>query len=66
MKLDELGKIKNILEANLPLKIENQGKMLRSKIGLLFLKMFDIDSESEYFASNLPYGKQRKLEIARA
>lgn len=48
MKLDELGKIKNILEANLPLKIENQGKMLRSKIGLLFLKMFDIVIEEKY------------------
>ena len=30
------------------------------------LKVFDLDKESEYLASNLPYGKQRKLEIARA
>ena len=30
------------------------------------LKVFDLDSESESFAKNLPYGKQRKLEIARA
>ncbi len=30
------------------------------------LKVFDLDSESESFARNLPYGKQRKLEIARA
>ncbi|MGO5052644.1 ABC transporter ATP-binding protein [Lachnospiraceae bacterium LCP25S3_G4] len=30
------------------------------------LKVFDLDGESEYLASNLPYGKQRKLEIARA
>lgn len=30
------------------------------------LKVFDLDKELEYLASNLPYGKQRKLEIARA
>ena len=30
------------------------------------LKVFDLDGESELKASNLPYGKQRKLEIARA
>ena len=30
------------------------------------LQVFDLDKESEYLASNLPYGKQRKLEIARA
>ena len=30
------------------------------------LKVFDLDKESQYLASNLPYGKQRKLEIARA
>lgn len=30
------------------------------------LKVFDLDREADYKASNLPYGKQRKLEIARA
>ncbi len=30
------------------------------------LKVFDLDKECAYKASNLPYGKQRKLEIARA
>ncbi len=30
------------------------------------LKVFDLDGEMETLASNLPYGKQRKLEIARA
>jgi branched-chain amino acid transport system ATP-binding protein len=30
------------------------------------LKVFDLDKECDYLASNLPYGKQRKLEIARA
>jgi branched-chain amino acid transport system ATP-binding protein len=28
--------------------------------------VFDLDKESDYLAGNLPYGKQRKLEIARA
>lgn len=30
------------------------------------LKVFDLDSYANTLASNLPYGKQRKLEIARA
>ena len=30
------------------------------------LKVFDLDGEWDYKASNLPYGKQRKLEITRA
>lgn len=30
------------------------------------LKVFDLDKEASTKASNLPYGKQRKLEIARA
>ena len=30
------------------------------------LKVFDLDKEKDLLAQNLPYGKQRKLEIARA
>ena len=30
------------------------------------LKVFGLQDEADYLASNLPYGKQRKLEIARA
>ena len=30
------------------------------------LKVFDLDSVADYQAANLPYGQQRKLEIARA
>ena len=30
------------------------------------LKVFELDEEANYLAANLPYGKQRKLEIARA
>lgn len=33
---------------------------------LELLKVFDLDKEAGYKAANLPYGKQRKLEIARA
>ena len=33
---------------------------------LELLKVFDLDKEKDFLASNLPYGKQRKLEIARA
>lgn len=33
---------------------------------LRLLKVFDLDGEKDVLASNLPYGKQRKLEIARA
>jgi branched-chain amino acid transport system ATP-binding protein len=30
------------------------------------LKVFDLDKEAHLLSENLPYGKQRKLEIARA
>ncbi len=30
------------------------------------LKVFDLEKEADILAANLPYGKQRKLEIARA
>lgn len=30
------------------------------------LKVFDLEKEADVLATNLPYGKQRKLEIARA
>lgn len=33
---------------------------------LELLKVFDLDGYKDVLASNLPYGKQRKLEIARA
>lgn len=31
-----------------------------------FLKVFDLDGSADILAASLPYGKQRKLEIARA
>lgn len=33
---------------------------------LELLEVFDLAGEADYLAANLPYGKQRKLEIARA
>ncbi len=36
------------------------------KRAMELLKVFDLDQEADLLASNLPYGKQRKLEIARA
>ena len=40
-------------------------KMMKEK-ALEILKIFDLDEEASSLACNLPYGKQRKLEIARA
>ena len=37
-----------------------------NKRALELLEVFDLDGEANTLASNLPYGKQRKLEIARA
>ena len=39
---------------------------LMTEEAMELLKVFDLDKEADYLASNLPYGKQRKLEIARA
>lgn len=36
------------------------------KKAIELLEVFDLAAEKDYLASNLPYGKQRKLEIARA
>ena len=43
-----------------------QAEKSMNEHALELLKVFDLDKESNYLASNLPYGKQRKLEIARA
>lgn len=43
-------------------KVERQ----MTEEALKLLKVFDLDKEADILASNLPYGKQRKLEIARA
>ena len=48
----------------LPAFKEKEHEMNREAMKLL--KIFDLDKEANYKASQLPYGKQRKLEIARA
>ena len=48
----------------LPVHFRNE-KSLRADAREL-LRVFDLDNERNFQASNLPYGKQRKLEIARA
>lgn len=40
-------------------------KLMNERV-MEILKVFDLDGQADYLASNLPYGKQRKLEIARA
>ena len=40
-------------------------KQMQAK-AMEILKVFDLDGQCDYKAANLPYGKQRKLEIARA
>ena len=46
-------------------KFRRMEKELDEK-ALSILKVFELDGEAELKASQLPYGKQRKLEIARA
>ncbi|MBU3803561.1 MAG: ABC transporter ATP-binding protein [Candidatus Cellulosilyticum pullistercoris] len=48
----------------LPRYFKEEKEMDEKAIELL--KVFDLDKEKDFLASNLPYGKQRKLEIARA
>lgn len=44
----------------------HQAERAMDERAMELLRVFDLDKEAEYKASNLPYGKQRKLEIARA
>lgn len=48
----------------LPSYFKKEKEMNEKAISLL--EVFDLQGEADYLASNLPYGKQRKLEIARA
>lgn len=48
----------------LPAFFRKEKEMDKKAIELL--EVFDLADEKDYLASNLPYGKQRKLEIARA
>ena len=48
----------------LPRYFQEEKNIDREAVELL--KVFGLERERDYLASNLPYGKQRKLEIARA
>lgn len=54
--------IKGILRLPSYFKIEKE----MTKKAIELLKVFDLEQEKDFLAENLPYGKQRKLEIARA
>lgn len=49
---------------HLPSYVKREKEM--DKRALEILQVFDLDGQADTLASNLPYGKQRKLEIARA
>ena len=44
----------------------HQAEKAMNEKAMELLKVFELDGEADYKASNLPYGKQRLLEIARA
>lgn len=44
---------------------QKEEKLMDEK-AMELLKVFDLDDAAELTAANLPYGKQRRLEIARA
>lgn len=58
----EYSTLSAILRLPIYRKIERQ----MDEEAIRLLKVFDLDKEAGYKACNLPYGKQRKLEIARA
>ncbi len=47
-----------------PAMLREEAKSIEEAMGLL--KLVDLDTRSETWARNLPYGDQRRLEIARA
>lgn len=59
---EKLGWIESIFQKDSYLQKEADLK----KRSLELLKIFDLDQYAEELASNLPYGRQRKLEIVRA
>ncbi len=56
----------SVFDSILRLPKHRTGEKLMNERAMEILKIFDLDGEADQLASNLPYGKQRKLEIARA
>lgn len=56
----------SLIESMLHLGSYRKKEQEMDRRALEILKVFDLDREADNLAANLPYGKQRKLEIARA
>lgn len=56
----------SVIDSILRLPKHRTGEKLMTEKAMDILSIFELDSEANHLASNLPYGKQRKLEIARA
>ena len=56
----------NTLEGILRLPHYRKVEKEMNERAMELLKVFGLEKDAEYLASNLPYGQQRKLEIARA
>jgi len=56
----------SVFEGILRLPRYRRQEQAMNKRAVELLKVFDLDQEKDTLASNLPYGKQRKLEIVRA
>ena len=56
----------SLLESFTHLGSYNKRESEMNEKAMEILQLFDLDGQADYMASNLPYGKQRKLEIARA
>ena len=56
----------NMVESILRLPKYRKTEQEYKERAMALLKVFQLDEYADYLAANLPYGKQRKLEIARA
>ena len=56
----------NVFESIFRLPRHKRSEKEARERAMELLKVFKLDAYSDYLAANLPYGKQRKLEIARA
>ena len=56
----------SILSGILRLPSYRKTEKIMNEKAMELLEVFDLQDEADILASNLPYGKQRKLEIARA
>ena len=61
--LPEFTALENVM---IPAFIAGVSSKEANERAMEILRVFDLDKEADTLAGNLPYGKQRKLEIARA